>query len=103
MSLEDENWYDYCGLGITAEPTNWSFIYIWNFCTFAVVFCSTICLCFTRCSSQCGWIGIVTHSLGYLLTFAAVILTGVYRYNEAGKTCAENDFDVPSDPNSVFY
>ena len=71
---------------------------MWNFITFLVVGCGTLCLCCTCCMAPCGWIGIVTHSCGFFLTFASVILTGIFRYSDAGKICAENEVEYEINP-----
>ena len=79
------------------NKTGWTLIYIWNFITFIVVGCGTLCLCCTCLMAPCGWIGIITHSFGFLLTFVAVILTAVLRYSDEGKSCAENEIEYAMD------
>merc|ERR1719350_2502615 len=95
LTPSDESWYDYCGYVGPVEGidgTGWSLIYIWNFITFMILGCATLCLCCTCCLAPCGWIGIVGHFCGFCATFAAVIITGVFRYSDEGKLCA--DFDT---------
>ena len=48
----------------------------------------------TCCVWQFGYIGIYGHLIGFLGHIAAIIVTGVFRYNTAGVNCAMNDTQV---------
>ena len=55
---------------------------------------STLFLCFTFLIWQVGLVGIAGHTLGICAHFAAIIMTGVFRYGEQGAKCAENESEI---------
>ena len=72
--------------------TKWSVIFALNAIVYLVLAISTLCLCICPLSpffcifGLCGAIGMTCSLMGH---FAAIIVTGVFRYSDAGDLCAE--------------
>ena len=98
--------YDNCGVAKPVDPdavwfnTNWSFVFRFNAIFYTVVTGMVICSCtgliYTRIFNpmlSCLLLAAVVH-------MAAIILAGVYRYNQNGKDCAEVDTEYDDLGNS---
>ena len=85
--------FDSCGLNpVTiddADLTGWSVVFLLNACVYTLntvfVFC-LILSAFLWPLAFCGVCGICCTQLAH---FAAVIVTGVFRYSDAGELCAK--------------
>ena len=71
--------------------TNWTTIYLLNMIVYIIIAISTCGLCLTFLAVPIGMCGIVGHLCGVTASFAAMVVTPVFRYNEEGNLCAGNE------------
>ena len=70
--------------------TNWTTVYLFNGILYALLSLFTGMLCMTCLVWPIGKIGVIGHGFGCCAHLAAIIVTGVYRYNAEGELCASN-------------
>ena len=73
-------------------------IYLFNMLTYIILALSTLCLCLTFVAVPIGMCGIVGHLCGFCASFAALIITPVFRFSDEGRLCAGNEKEYPIDP-----
>ena len=51
-----------------------------------------------------GYVGVIGHACGVCAHFAAIVVTGVFRYSSEGQKCAENEKEIIYDSsNDEFF
>jgi len=81
--------------------TNWSVIYTINVIVYAILTGCLFLMCCTCFVWPIGWLGLIGHSFGFCAHLAAVVVTGVFRYNSYGEACASFKQEWAIDDNNT--
>ena len=86
--------YDRCGAPLElAVNTKWSVIYMFNAILYLCLSTFTVLLLVGAIKWQLLCSGCAGHCLGIVVQFVCIVCTGVWRYSDEGKSCAENNPD----------
>ena len=85
------------GLSMEAEDTKWTVIFTLNAVVYTLLSASTLCLFMSAILWPLAFCGICGFICTQMAHFAAVIVTGVFRYSDEGEACAKRDAKVSED------
>ena len=101
---DDYPYYDTCGFGNTlqGDKTGWMVVLAYASILYLLFTVFSLIVVISYCFPIIAPLGICGHCLGPCAHFALIVVTGVYRYSDNSKKCADSELFVHKDPDVTF-
>ena len=83
-------------IGAEHGDTKWTVVYTLNAVVYTMLSASTLCMFLSALLWPLAFCGICGFICSQMAHFAAVIVTGVFRYSDDGEKCAESSDTIPA-------